>query len=562
VAYYFNFQSYEGLGDVWVLGKREALNLLRPFFSNQHNVLFLHNAKFDMHMLAQEGIELAGTIYDTEVNGRLLYNRRMTYSLGDLAKEIGLEKSGEVDEYIAKHKLYSWMSSPGKAKRSKQPHFDRVPFSIISRYGEQDALVTLKLGVHQLAQLGVEAQRVPNGGLKSLVETESRLVKVCHKMERTGIKIDRAFCTEALAYEQKRAKEAAAEFSDLAGAEFKDSNKELAKAFSKAGEDYPRTAKGNPSFTDDVLEGFTTPLAQLLRTYRDATKRANTYFANFIYFADEHDRIHPNMRQAGTDTGRFSYAEPNLQNCSKDDGSKYPVRGAFIPSPGYFFAMIDYDQQEFRLLLDYAGEMSVIDKILSQGLDVHQATADQMTVTRTEAKTLNFGLLYGMGSEKLSAALGITVSEASELKEKYFEALPMVKKFIRSVTSKADSRGWIFNWAGRVYHFPLLNNPRTGRLDRFAYKAPNHLIQGGCGDIMRRAMLRCDELLLEKYSRMLLTIHDELLFEIRDDEEGIIPSLVTALEESYPSRLLKLTASASIGRKSWAEKEPLGKKSQ
>lgn len=553
---YFNFLPYPNLHKDFVLPRAETLSLLKPFFDNPANIIFGHNIKFDMHMLAREGITLAGKVYDTEVNGRLLYNRHLSYSLSNLAAEIGLEKSTAVDEWIGKHKAYTWITQPGKAKKIKQPHFDRVPYEIITRYGEKDGEVTLALGKSQLERLEVEASRVPGGKLLELIETESRLTKVCFQMERTGIRVDLDYCREALAYERERADRAAAEFSDLAGTAFKDSNKVLADAFTRAGEEYPRTEKGNPSFTDDVLEGFTSPLAKLLQTYRDATKRANTYFSNFIYFADRDGFIHPNMRQAGTDTGRFSYSDPNLQNIPKEDNSPYPARRAFIPRPGYMFAMLDYSQQEFRLMLDYAGEMGVIDRILNEGLDVHQATADSMTVSRQYAKVLNFMLMYGGGAGKLAAALGVPLDEAAGLKNKYFEDLPAVSAFIRRVQDKVNRCGEIFNWAGRMYRFPPLPNPRTGRLDRYAYKAPNHLIQGGCADVMKIALVRAADLLSGTSSHPLLTVHDEILAEVKIGEEHVIGELLAMMESVYPYKRLPMTAAVDFSLQSWADKQP------
>ena len=304
-----------------------------------------------------------------------------------------------------------------------------------------------------------------------------------------------------------------------------------------------------------MLEGFQTPLAKSLQRYRAATKRANTYFANYLYFADEHDRIHPNMRQAGTDTGRFSFSDPNLQNVPTEDTGAFPVRRAFVPAPGFFFAMLDYDQQEFRLLLDYAGELGLIRRIVDEGLDVHQAAADQMGVTRPEAKTLNFGLLYGMGADKLAAALGITTGAATILKSNYFEALPKVRDFTQGVTQRANTRGYIYNWAGRVCHFPWVMNPRTGKMDRFAYKACNHLIQGGCGDVMKIALNRCDDYLAGKKSRLLLTVHDEVLLEVSFDECYVVAGVKKILDGAYPHRHLPMTSSASYSLVSWADKE-------
>jgi len=561
-SWYFNFQQYKDLAPEWTLDREETCIKLRPFFQNPANIYYMQNAKFDMSMLYKEGVEFAGRIYDTEVMGRLLYNRNMTYSLGAMVKQIGLEKSSEVDDYIAKHKLFSWVEAPGKAKRAKWPHFDKVPFSIMSRYGETDGRITWELGEHQRRELGVLSLALTSSGetrpLGGLVATETGVTKTCFVMERQGIKVDRDYCQRAYEHGTRCAQEAQGEFSRLSGFHFQDSRLLLAKAFTAAGEKFPLTEKGNPSFTDEVLERFTTPLAKCLRDYRTASKRANTYFANFLYFADANDRIHPNMRQAGTDTGRFSYSDPNLQNVPTEDKSEFPVRRAFIPSGSdWTLVSIDFEQMEYRLLLDYAGEMGVIRKILDDGLDVHQATANKMGVGRQAAKTLNFLLLYGGGAQKLADGVGVTLEQAKKLKDLYFESLPEVSRKTRELTSKANTRGHIVNWAGRVCYFPWIPDARTGGQDRFAYRAANHFIQGGCADVVKIAMNRCRAYLSTRKSRLLLQVHDELVFEIHDSEMGIIPDLKVRMETAYPHRHLPLTCSVEASKLSWADQEPL-----
>lgn len=559
-SWYFNFQAYKGLDDGWVLPKAETFAALVPFFSDCGSTFYFMNAKFDLAMLAAEGVEVKGKIYDVEVLGRLLYNRHMKYNLGSMVKEIGLEKSSEVEDYIAAEKLFTWIKSPGKDKRAKQPHYDRVPHAIISRYGERDGEITWKLGEHQRAELRKLSDALTTSGmcgrLLNLVETEAEVTRTCFEMEQVGIRIDRDYCQRAFDYETHLASEAAERFEELSGLAFMDSRILLAKAFTAAGEKYPTTEKGNPSFTDEVLEGFTSPLAKILQAHRSASKRANTYFANFLYYADQNDRIHPNMRQAGTDTGRFSYSEPNLQNVPKDDPGEFPVRRAFVPSgPEWHLVAIDYDQMEYRLLLDYANEREIIRQIMEEGLDVHQATANRMGVGRTPAKTLNFLLLYGGGAGKLAAGIGVSLVEAQKLKEQYFEQLPGVRKFSQGVMEKANTRGWIFNWAGRVCYFPFMKNPRSGKMDRFAYRAANHCIQGGCADIVKIAMNRCRNHLIGKKSRLLLQVHDELVFEIHESELGCVPELKRIMETAYPHKHLPLTCSVEWSADSWADKK-------
>lgn len=560
-SFYLNFKDYPGLAPEYVLSKTEHLPKLKKIFDVPESTWFAHNAKFDLAMLFKDGLEIQGRVHCTEAIARLLYNRHFVYSLDACAKRIGLAKSKAVDEYVTKNRLYTKFVDEDTGKEIKQMHFDRVPFDIISAYGLTDGDITYKLGLKQLEELRSIHDATPSNkaSIAKLYLNETALTKTCFVMERTGIKINKTYSKEAFIHEANRARDAAKRFSDTSGTEFKDSALILAKAFDAAGEAYPRTKPsktrplGTPSFTDAVLEDFTSPLAEYLREYRDASKKANTYYANFLKYADHQDRIHANIRQAGTDTGRFSYNDPNLQNLSKESNlsDKYIIRRAFEPTnEDYCLLMIDYDQMEYRLMLDYAGEMEVIRQIVEEGLDVHAATALQMGVTRDEAKTLNFLLLYGGGVKKLALKLKRTVEEARELRAKYFRKLPNVRHWSQGVTGIAEERKLLTNWFGRRYHFPYVNDEVTFA----AYIGPNHIIQGGCADVVRIAMNRCHELLLPTRSRMLVQVHDELVFELHKSELHLGPLLLRIMQEAYPHRFLPLTCGASHSWKSWADK--------
>lgn len=548
-TYYFNFQSYPALAAGWQL---QLDGLSSPaalaLFSDSGRTWFLHNAKFDLANLDKAGVQLGGTIHCTQALARIEYNEHLSYSLDSCGERIGKPKDNAVEAYIQKQGLWRWVQLPGKKKREKDKDFTRVPLEIIGPYAERDASITMSLGVHQKTTLGIIAQSTPMGlpSILQVAENEKRLTKTLFEMEKVGITIDPSYCEEAAQFEESRYQEAARDFEQLSAIAFVDSGKSLSRAFEKVGEAYPRTEKGNPSFTDDVLESFTSPLARLVQTHRDAHRKANTYYRNFLFYADETNTIHPNIRQGGTATGRLSYSDPNLQNLNKEEDSTQPflVRRAFVPRPNHFFCMIDYDQMEYRLMLDYAGEMSLISKVLA-GLDVHEATAKMMGTDRTKAKMLNFMLLYGGGVLKLAKALGISESEARTLREDYFSALPAIRRLIRQIMNAAEKRGYIFNWMGRRYAFPNSS---------FAYKAPNYLIQGGCADIVKAAMNLLAEYLNGKKSRMLVQIHDEILFEIHDTEARIVPDLKAIMESVYPHRHIPLTCGVEHSFKSWADK--------
>lgn len=589
-SYYFNFQKYPNLAAEWLLPRRE-LNKLSAIFANPKNLWYAHNAKFDMAMLKVEGIEIAGTIHCTEVHGRLVDNTLFTYTLDALAAKLGHKKDEAVKEYIKTHGLYDIEDG------IKKPRYDKVPFNIMAKYGQKDAEITFKLGewqVERLKQLSISTTG-NRSRIDGILENERAMTKIFSRMEETGILIDLEYSKRAASHEFLRSEAVKAEWTKLTGKAFVDSAKALEPAFIEAGEPYPKTELGNPSFTADVLEGMKSPLAKMVLDYRDASKRCNTYFKNFVKFADDDGALHANIRQAGTATGRLSYSEPNLQNLSKGaekgKASEFPIRRAFRPRPEHCFVMIDFDQMEYRLMLDYAGEKKLIELVLS-GLDVHAATAQMMSsesriITRDEAKTINFMLLYGGGSAKLAMALfptklperelklvqsamnywtRMTVDEKAafesidkalvehdkplleksiELRALYFEKLPAVQKFIKSVQGAAVQHKKIVNWAGRIYQFPV---PES------SFKAPNYLIQGGCADIVKMGIKKLSEYLGDKKSKMLVQIHDEILFEIHKSELAIIPELKAILESIYPAKYLPLTCGIDHSWVSWSDK--------
>ena len=548
-AFYFNFQEYQGVDPKYFL---ENPRYLKPIFAQEKSLFGMHNAKFDLAMLAKDNLEVKGEIHDTAVVARMLFNQHRSYSLADCCKRMGSEKSKAVDEYIAKHKLYTEYTTP-EGKKQKHPHFDRVPWEIITAYGMQDGRITMDLMLHQQEKMREQRRMTPAGythTILDLYENEKRLIPAVLQMESNGIKIDRDYCERAFKHEMVKADRAKARFEAISGHPLKDSGKGLATAFDAVGEAYPKTEKGNASFTAKVLEGFTTPLAQLLLDYRRSLKVASTYYANFLKLADANDRIHGNVRLAGTATMRFSMSDPNLQNLKKEYGEiapgEFAVRKAFIPSgPDYYLVMIDYQAMEFRLMLDLAGELGVIEKILNDGLDVHQATADKMGVDRTSAKTLNFMLIYGGGVAKLAASLGVSIDKARLMKREYFSALPRVAGLTQAIVAKAKDQHYIQSGDGFRFHFEDPN---------LAYKAPNHRIQGGCAQIVRRSIPQIHDLLIGTRSKMLLQVHDELIFDMHKDELDLIAPIQKIMERAYVHKHLPMVCEVSHSAVSWQDK--------
>jgi DNA polymerase-1 len=358
-------------------------------------------------------------------------------------------------------------------------------------------------------------------------------------MEKDGIALDIELCRKRADEETEKYTHIARKFHDLTGEKFIDSGKALARIYEKMGVEVPRTEKGNPSITDHWLENSDNSLSLLIKEYRTHYKVANTYYKNYLFFADDKGIIRPNMKQSGTATGRFSYSDANLQNVPA--GSE--VRKVFIPRPNYYFASIDFSQQEFRMALDYAKEAELAE-LITNGHDPHTATAEVTGLTRQQAKTLNFATLYGSGGAKIAGMIGVSVEDGKAFRKQYFKALPFLSEWIKSTNNAARNREIVRTWAGRRLLFPDGD---------FSYKAVNAVIQGGCADVSKFAMLEIHKALKDKKSRMVLQVHDEFIFEIHESERGIESELAKIMESIFPYRILKLTTSISTSEKSWGD---------
>lgn len=539
--FYLNFKPYDGLDPSLVLDP----HLIPQIFDRLPATLIGHNIKFDMHMLHQSGVTrtalLTKSYWDTMVVQRLVRNDSFDLSLDACVKELGEEKSTAVEEYISKYKLFESVCIPGKKTRKPIKHFHKVPFEIMSEYAKKDAELAFKLYLHQESVLkGWDESS--HKKIAPLLENEMQLLKVCFDMELTGIRLDYDHVVRAIEIEKNKIESITKEIEGIIGKPFKDSNKFLSELFS----DYKvrLTEKGNPSFTGDNLSVIDNPLARLIERLRDHSKRKNTYFESFKYENTREDIIHPNLNQAAAQTGRFSVKNPALQTLNKEESSdSISVRASFIPRPGNVLVEMDYKSMEFVLMCDYAEEMELIEK-LKQGLDPHLATAELVGLERREAKTISFMLLYGGGVTKLSESLGISLKAAREIKAKYFQALPRVEALISGVMERAKVRGYIFNFMGRRSYFL---NPA------FAYKAPNALIQGSGADVCKIAMVRLHEFLAPYQTKMVLQIHDAILFDMPPNEIWLIPYLKKIMEEAYPYKHIPLQVSVEHSWDSWGD---------
>jgi len=560
-SYYFNFNNEpdhlgEKAPEEYTL-PREWLASYKELFEDPSCTWFTHNAKFEIGMLAREGLNLAGSVHCTEAMARLLDGRYKKYSLDECIKRMnkklhiqGAEKLDTVKAYVSKHKLYKEVRIEGKKKPKRESFYHLVPFPIMAEYGCVDGSIGRSLGMYQIGCLDHLINKEKSTGFKDSYILEKKITKITAKMEAHGLPIDIKYIKECNDAYGVQLEGLGKEWKAHTGEDFIDSNKELTKVFRAAGVDTPKTAKGNPSFTDDILKTVDHPIGSILRQIRKANKLRSSYYSSFLYYATSAGKIHCHIKQNGASkTQRMSIIDPALQTIPKRSDEAMGdtnVRRSFIPPKDFCFFMPDYDQMEYKLMLDQSEEMPVIEKILA-GLDVHTATAEQMGIeSRDAAKTINFMLLYGGGIDKLAAKLGVSRKEAEILYRKYFDKLRKVKAWKKKVMAQATFRGYVKNWAGGVSYTEK----------RFEYKGPNYDIQGGCAVVVKRAMIDNDDF-LELHSLqsfLALQLHDELLFCIHKTELDICPGIVERMQNVYPYKHLKLTVGPAHSWKSWGDK--------
>ncbi len=565
-AYYLNFNDYPDFDQSQRLEWSPAVRYdLRHFFSRPRR-WYLHNAKFDMAMLATQCLQLHGTIHDTMIVARVLDSTlwQGDFSLDACAKRIGYEKSDVVKSYLLANHLYTVEKVDGKKTQKKNLHFALAPWDLIVPYGERDGEITYRLGEHQRKVLGEIAAQGPRGmpTVEQVYFNECELVRTVYEMERRGVLIDRDFCKRAIEAADTAQAAAVLTFEKETGEVFKDSSLTFQKAFASLKDswvwgDVTPTGKRNPSFDSDVLQAFDHPAARAVVSWRKAKSDANYYFG-FLHEADDAGVIHTSFNQHIAATGRFSSSSPNLQNLTKNEddelAQEFVVRRAIIPRPGMCFHMLDYEQAEYRLMLDYAarfavdkdGVLSLIAKVLG-GLDVHQATADVAHISRRAAKTVNFATLYGSGIANLATRLAVSETEARAIRDSIFRAAPEINVFIRRVTDTAEKRGFVVNWFGRRCAFPDA---------QYAYRAPNYLIQGGCADVVKLAMNKIHAYLWGKKTSLVLMIHDELVLEGPPEEAAeVVPAVKEIMESVYVAKFLGQVCDVEHSFKSLADKQ-------
>lgn len=532
-SFYFNFKPYAEVESEWILKFSEVKEIF-----DRKRLWIAHNAKFDMHFMHRHGLLPQGDFQDTQALARLFendhhfLNERGGYSLADCANRyLDQKKDDRVKEWMDKN--FAYTSVPGSLR--KDYHFELVPLPIISEYAMIDAEVTAKL----YNFLKANCYETP------LWNLEGKLCKTLFEIECRGIKVNAHYIKTAYDFESRNLAHAKWEVATLLDDDhWKDSADYLSAKLEARGFKMSKTEKGNTRIDDLLLCQKEDLLARSLLKFRDSQKRLNTYWSNYQRLKDKDDLIHTSFDQSGTVTGRLSARDPNLQNIPAEDTSDFPVRQAFIARPDFKLVSIDYKAVEFRLALEYAGEFELIEKI-KLGHDPHTAAAEMTGLTRKQAKIFNFATLYGAGNAKLAGMLGCSLEEARLAKFEYFNGLPKLRAFIENSKNRLKQRGYVTNLYGRRYRFSKWTY--EGQFRDNSYKACNLIIQGSSADIMKQAIISCEDILKPYRSNVLLSIHDEIIFEIHQDEMMLISTLKCVMEQTYQHRAMPLECSVEIG---------------
>ena len=542
--------AHEGGGN---LDKKKVLEWLKDVCATSSIKVF-HNAMYDVCWLRSYGIKINGFIMDTMVMASLIDENRLRYDLNSVSFQYTGERKSEAALYEA---AKDWGIDP-KAELYK------LPAMHVGAYAEKDAELTLEL----FKRLSTEIKREK---LEEIFNLETQLFPCLVDMRFLGVRVDiqKAHQLKDKLIEQEKLclqevkKETQVDVQIWAA-------RSIAKVFEKLHLPYKRTEKTNsPSFTKNFLSEHSHPLVKKIAKAREINK-AHTTFIDTIIRYEHKGRIHADINQirsdqGGTVTGRFSYLNPNLQQIPARNKDLGPlIRSLFIPEEGHKWGCFDYSQQEPRLVVHFAATTAgikddpsvreIIDNYSNNDIDFHKAVAEMAGIDRTQAKTINLGLFYGMGKAKLQAELGLnTKQEAEELFNQYHDRVPFVRNLMNEVSKWASRDGEIRTLLGRGCRFNKwepaqfgMHTPMTweeavkkygeNRIRRaFTYKALNKLIQGSAADMTKKSMLD----LYKEGIVAHIQIHDELDLSVESEDKAkkVVEIMENAVKLEVPNKV-------------------------
>ena len=524
-------------------------NMVIKWFTDVLNtaaIKIFHNAMYDVCWIRSMGLKIQGKIVDTMIAGSLVDENRFRYDLGSLGRDyVGVGKNEAVLKETADH----W-GIDHKAEMYK------LPAMYVGEYAEQDAVLTLKLWDEMKKQIYAE-------DIEDIFKLETELFPCLVDMRFLGVRVDTQAAFELKSQLVEEEKECLHKIKKETSIDVQIwAARSIEKVFQKLNLPYDLTAKtGSPSFTKNFLQNHPHPMVKQIARAREINK-SHTTFIDTILKHQHKGRIHAEINQirsdqGGTVTGRFSYNNPNLQQIPARNKELGPrIRSLFIPEEGCTWGCFDYSQQEPRLVTHYAaldgmyGVDEVLDSYNEGEADFHQIVSDMANIPRSQAKTINLGLFYGMGKNKLQAELGVSKEDAEDLFRTYHDKVPFVKMLMESVMRRAQDKGRVRTLLGRRCRFNLwepnqfgihkalshedaLAEHGPGIKRAFTYKALNKLIQGSAADMTKKAMV-------DLYKEGIIPhiqVHDELDISVNNNADKIKEIMESAVDLEVPNKV-------------------------
>lgn len=538
--------GHDYLGAPAQIPKARALAILKPVLEDARILKTGQNIKYDMIVLAREGVRLAGVSRDTMVLSYLLEPNWGKHGLDRIALHYLRETKTPYEEVAGKGKSGLTM--------------DKVAVERAAPYACLDADLALELG--ELLWDKVRAKKLD----RLYEDIERPLIAVLARMEMAGVRVDPAVLKAMSRELEGELGRLEKEIYELAGCAFNiNSPRQLAEIlFHKLGLQAGRRTRVTKGFSTslDVLEELAEvhPLARRVLDYRQMAKLKSTYADALIQLIDPGTgRIHTCYNQTVASTGRLSSSEPNLQNIPARGAWGTRFRRAFVPDPGHVLLAADYSQVELRVLAHLSGDPTLVGTFLA-GRDVHEETARLVfgraagEEARRRAKIINFSIIYGTSAFSLARELGTSTAEAQKFIDRYFAERPKVREYLDRTVEEARERGYSETIFGRQRQVPELRAPDRALQQAGRRIALNNPVQGSAADIIKLAMLRAEKALADGRlrTRMILQVHDELVFEVPEGEEKAVGPLVREAMEGAAGLAVPLVVNLGFGP-NWAD---------
>ena len=535
--------GHTGEGASPQLGRERVLERLRPLLEAEAPQKIGQNLKYDMSVLAGYGVALRGVAYDTMLESYVLDATATRHDLDSLAAKY-LDVETVTYEQLC-------------GKGAKQIPFAEVDLERAGHYAAEDADIALRLHRHLYPQVSAEA-----GLQRVFTALEMPLLPVLSRVERHGVRVDRQVLERQSGELAERMGEVEARAHEAAGEAFNLASPQQIQAilFERMGLPVvQRTPKGQPSTAEAVLEELSAQgheLPRLILEHRSLAKLKSTYTDKLPQLIHPRTgRVHTSYHQAVTATGRLSSSDPNLQNIPVRTEEGRRIRKAFVAEPGCRLLTADYSQVELRIMAHLSGDSGLLEAF-ARGADIHRATAAEVfgverasDEQRRAAKTINFGLIYGMSAWGLGRQLGLPRDQAQRYIDRYFERYPGVQAFMERTREQARQRGYVETVLGRRLYLPEIgsrNRQRREYAERTAINAP---MQGTAADLIKRAMIDVDAWLAEAGSeaRLVMQVHDELVLEVPEGELDAVAARVRELMGGADGGALRVPLELELG---------------